>query len=65
MPVKAVSDQQFKELFGKGWMTPEAASRRWGVTQLTIFAWLKQGKLEAARQLSGGYYLIDPRQPRP
>jgi len=63
--IRTVADREFRQLYKDGWMTPLSASKRWGVTESTIYIWLKQSKLEAVVNVDRSHYLLDPKQKKP
>lgn len=59
----AVDDLAFKVKHMEGWMSVPQAARRWGVAELTVRKWIKQGKVITVS--NGSHYLIDPKQGKP
>lgn len=62
---KTVSEQEFRNLFNKGWMTPESMARRWGIATTSVYIKIKRGTVEARKSICGRYYILDPKQGLP
>lgn len=63
--IKQVGDKKFRELIQQGWMSPEGAARRWGLSPRTVFGFIKKNKVDGVQHVSNYFYLLDPAQRKP